>query len=176
MPSRQPLERSAPCSPTTRHCRSDGATLSAIAICSSRCCCSSHWCVSACACRPGTVALRRRAAFEHVIAENSTRLINCPPAETKARTEAGSRRDLSGHRRRNAPMWCWPRSPSEHTPGARMGWPIHRVGRNGSGSGRPPGRGGTRHRLACRMSAHSSAATLKTLSRQPASAPGLSYR
>jgi signal transduction histidine kinase len=30
-------------------------------------------------------ALRRRAAFEHVIAENSTRLINCPPAETDAR-------------------------------------------------------------------------------------------
>ena len=31
------------------------------------------------------LALRRRAAFEHVIAENSTRLINCPPAETEAR-------------------------------------------------------------------------------------------
>lgn len=30
-------------------------------------------------------ALRWRAAFEHVIAENSTRLINCPPAETDAR-------------------------------------------------------------------------------------------
>ena len=30
-------------------------------------------------------ALRRRAAFEHVIAENSTRLINSPPAETEAR-------------------------------------------------------------------------------------------
>jgi len=30
-------------------------------------------------------ALRRRAAFEHVIAQNSTRLINCPPAETAAR-------------------------------------------------------------------------------------------
>jgi len=30
-------------------------------------------------------ALRRRAVFEHVIAENSTRLINCPPAETDAR-------------------------------------------------------------------------------------------
>jgi signal transduction histidine kinase len=30
-------------------------------------------------------ALRRRAALEHVVAKNSTRLINCPPAETEAR-------------------------------------------------------------------------------------------
>jgi signal transduction histidine kinase len=30
-------------------------------------------------------ALRRRAALEHIVAENSTRLINCPPAETEAR-------------------------------------------------------------------------------------------
>src|SRR6202021_3557122 len=35
--------------------------------------------------RAGAVALRRRAAFEHVIAKNSTRLINCPPAETGMR-------------------------------------------------------------------------------------------
>ena len=35
--------------------------------------------------RARAVALRRRAAFEHVIAENSTRLINCSPAETAAR-------------------------------------------------------------------------------------------
>ncbi len=35
--------------------------------------------------RARALALRRRAAFEHVIAENSTRLINCPPAETAAR-------------------------------------------------------------------------------------------
>lgn len=35
--------------------------------------------------RARAVALRRRAAFEHVIAENSTRLINCTPAETGAR-------------------------------------------------------------------------------------------
>jgi signal transduction histidine kinase len=35
--------------------------------------------------RARAVALRRRAAFEHVIAENSTRLINCPPNETAAR-------------------------------------------------------------------------------------------
>ena len=35
--------------------------------------------------RSRAVALRRRAAFEHVIAENSTRLINCTPAETGAR-------------------------------------------------------------------------------------------
>jgi signal transduction histidine kinase len=35
--------------------------------------------------RVRALALRRRAAFEHVIAENSTRLINCPPAETAAR-------------------------------------------------------------------------------------------
>jgi signal transduction histidine kinase len=35
--------------------------------------------------RGRALALRRRAAFERVIAENSTRLINCPPAETGAR-------------------------------------------------------------------------------------------
>jgi signal transduction histidine kinase len=35
--------------------------------------------------RARAFALRRRAAFEHVIAENSTRLINCPPAEMDAR-------------------------------------------------------------------------------------------
>ena len=31
--------------------------------------------------RSRAIALRQRAAFEHAIAENSTRLINCPPAE-----------------------------------------------------------------------------------------------
>jgi signal transduction histidine kinase len=35
--------------------------------------------------RARALALRQRAAFEHVIAENSTRLINCPPSETEAR-------------------------------------------------------------------------------------------
>jgi signal transduction histidine kinase len=35
--------------------------------------------------RARALALRRRAVFEHVIAENSTRLINCPPTETDAR-------------------------------------------------------------------------------------------
>jgi signal transduction histidine kinase len=35
--------------------------------------------------RSRAVALRQRAAFEHVIAENSTRLINSSPAETGAR-------------------------------------------------------------------------------------------
>src|SRR5262245_35787506 len=35
--------------------------------------------------RARALALRRRAAFDHVIAENSTRLIDCPPAETEAR-------------------------------------------------------------------------------------------
>jgi signal transduction histidine kinase len=35
--------------------------------------------------RARAIALRRRAAFEHVIAENSTRLINCSPAETGSR-------------------------------------------------------------------------------------------
>jgi signal transduction histidine kinase len=35
--------------------------------------------------RARALALRQRAAFEHVIAENSTRLINCSPAETGAR-------------------------------------------------------------------------------------------
>jgi signal transduction histidine kinase len=37
--------------------------------------------------RARALALRRRAEFEHVIAENSTRLINCPPAETDARVK-----------------------------------------------------------------------------------------
>jgi signal transduction histidine kinase len=35
--------------------------------------------------RARALALRQRAAFERVIAETSTRLINCPPAETDAR-------------------------------------------------------------------------------------------
>jgi signal transduction histidine kinase len=35
--------------------------------------------------RERALALRRRAALERVIAENSTRLINCPPAETDTR-------------------------------------------------------------------------------------------
>jgi signal transduction histidine kinase len=35
--------------------------------------------------RARAVALRRRAAFEHVLAKNSTRLINCAPAETGTR-------------------------------------------------------------------------------------------
>jgi signal transduction histidine kinase len=35
--------------------------------------------------RVRAVALQRQAAFEHVVAENSTRLINCPPADTEAR-------------------------------------------------------------------------------------------
>jgi signal transduction histidine kinase/CheY-like chemotaxis protein len=35
--------------------------------------------------RSRAIALRRRAALEHVIAENSTRLINCSTAETEAR-------------------------------------------------------------------------------------------
>ncbi len=37
--------------------------------------------------RARAVALRKRAAFEHLIAEQSARLINCPPAETEARLE-----------------------------------------------------------------------------------------
>ena len=37
--------------------------------------------------RTRAAALRKRAAFEHLIAEQSARLINCPPAETKARLE-----------------------------------------------------------------------------------------
>jgi signal transduction histidine kinase len=37
--------------------------------------------------RARAVALRKRAAFEHLIAEQSARLINCPPAETKVRLE-----------------------------------------------------------------------------------------
>ena len=37
--------------------------------------------------RARAVALRKRAAFEHLIAESSTRLINCPPGETGSRLE-----------------------------------------------------------------------------------------
>jgi signal transduction histidine kinase len=37
--------------------------------------------------RARAVALRKRAAFEHLIAEQSARLINCPPSETKTRLE-----------------------------------------------------------------------------------------
>jgi signal transduction histidine kinase/CheY-like chemotaxis protein len=37
--------------------------------------------------RARAITLRRRAAFEHVIAENSTRLINCSPADAEARLE-----------------------------------------------------------------------------------------
>jgi signal transduction histidine kinase len=37
--------------------------------------------------RARALVLRKLAAFEHVIAETSTRLINCPPAETDARLE-----------------------------------------------------------------------------------------
>lgn len=37
--------------------------------------------------RARAVALRRRAAFEHILAENSTRLINCSPAELEVRLE-----------------------------------------------------------------------------------------
>jgi signal transduction histidine kinase len=35
--------------------------------------------------RASAVALRRQAALEHIVAKNSTLLINCPPAETEAR-------------------------------------------------------------------------------------------
>jgi signal transduction histidine kinase len=35
--------------------------------------------------RNRAVALRKRAAFEHLIAESSTRLINCPPGESESR-------------------------------------------------------------------------------------------
>jgi signal transduction histidine kinase len=37
--------------------------------------------------RARALALQRRAAFEHIVAENSTRLINCPPAETETRVK-----------------------------------------------------------------------------------------
>ena len=37
--------------------------------------------------RGRVVALRKQAAFEHLIAEQSARLISCPPAETKTRLE-----------------------------------------------------------------------------------------
>jgi signal transduction histidine kinase/ActR/RegA family two-component response regulator len=37
--------------------------------------------------RDRTLALRRRAAFEHVIAQHSAHLINCPPADTAERLE-----------------------------------------------------------------------------------------
>ena len=35
--------------------------------------------------RARAIALRKRAAFEHLIAESSTSLINCPPGETESR-------------------------------------------------------------------------------------------
>jgi hypothetical protein len=37
--------------------------------------------------RARALAMQKRAAFEHLIAEQSAHLINCPPAETKARLE-----------------------------------------------------------------------------------------
>ncbi len=37
--------------------------------------------------RARALALQKRAGFEHLIAEQSAHLINCPPAETKARLE-----------------------------------------------------------------------------------------
>ena len=49
--------------------------------------------------RARALALRRRAAFERVIAENSTRLINCRPAETGCAAEAGAGRARPGDRR-----------------------------------------------------------------------------
>ena len=80
-----PSKRPAHCSPTA------GPRLkrwrSAFGCCCtwSRCCCSSCSCILGLRLRARALALRRRAAFEHVIAENSTRLINCSPAETEAR-------------------------------------------------------------------------------------------
>jgi DAHL domain len=78
--------------------------------------------------RARALALRRRAAFEHVIAENSTRLINCPPAETAARltqvlAELG--RAMGGW---NAPMSCWLRIPRACMPGAPTKRRIQTVG------------------------------------------------
>ena len=77
--------------------------------------------------RAHTLALRRRAAFEHVIAENSTRLINCPPAETDARLKQvlGT---SAGRSARTAPISCSMRTPPECTRGPQTEKRIRRVG------------------------------------------------
>jgi len=67
--------------------------------------------------RNRALALRRRAAFEHVIAENSTRLINCPPVETEARL-----RQVLGELCRAI--------GTERAPGARMERYIRLAGRS----------------------------------------------
>ena len=67
--------------------------------------------------RARAVALQKRAAFEHLIAEGSTRLINCPPGETESRARSSARRAGEGDGRQS--RLCGPRrdSRSGSTPG-----------------------------------------------------------
>jgi signal transduction histidine kinase len=61
-------------------------------------------------------ALRTRAAFEHIIAESSTHLINCPPTETGARLTqvlgalcgaVGAERGYIAHDQDGSPPYVW---------------------------------------------------------------------
>ncbi len=73
-------------------------------------------------------ALRKRAAFEHLIAEHSTRLTNCPPP----RQERGSSRpwpNWEGWSRRIASMSCSAKALSGSTIGPRTTRPIRPDGR-----------------------------------------------
>ena len=78
--------------------------------------------------RARAVALRRRAAFEHVIAENSTRLINCSPAETGGAAKAGARRVQPGDRRRPRLCSAGRKTPRLHN-GLRTEMGSRRAGR-----------------------------------------------
>ncbi|HME27113.1 MAG TPA: two-component system VirA-like sensor kinase [Acetobacteraceae bacterium] len=80
--------------------------------------------------RVRALTLRRRAAFEHIIAENSTRLINCPPAETEARLQQvlceigraiGVERAYVVFDERPARAITWSLDGLEYPPG----WPDH---------------------------------------------------
>jgi signal transduction histidine kinase len=78
--------------------------------------------------RARAIALRRRAAFEHIIAENSTRLINCPPSETGGRLKqvlaqlgqaAGADRAYLVLDESPVRVYAWPTDGSAYP----MGWP-----------------------------------------------------
>ena len=126
--------------------------------------------------RARALALRRRAAFEHVIAENSTRLINCPPAETDARLTQvlGDLCRAIGAERGYVVL---DESPTRCTPGARRerayppGWPDQALALSAQlGDCRPR----HRHRAECRCPA--AVATSRTRSRRSASASGPACR
>ena len=79
--------------------------------------------------RARAVALRRRAAFEHVIAENSTRLINCSPADMEARLKQVLG-EFVAPSAPIAPMWCWTRNRCARICGLRTQRRFRRAGRN----------------------------------------------